>query len=351
MNGSAIARIPKQILSAIPFALRAGSLTVAFYLLFAQLPFGSSARSRAPAARTDVLDIHHLPLGDGKVSASPQRGYVMSCIAQFHGRGAQLAGPWIHGNTWDPTEKISVQGRVLWPEAAFRVTTETNDRIVTRLIHGNGLPVDTPTGTFPVAYDDPAFEIDRNPNSIVAQQIVLTLPFDPRPAAVSSCVPMGMIGVSLNGVAIFNALDDAGRDAVAHEVQDLCNGHPQMEGQYHYHGPSACLPNESANETLIGYAIDGFGIYSMYDLQGREITDADLDDCHGRSSEIDWDGSRVVMYHYVLTREYPYTIGCFRGTPAHVAGRGARGRMGPPPNGMPPGLPTYGLAPRFGPSN
>jgi hypothetical protein len=46
------------------------------------------------------------------------------------------------------------------------------------------------------------------------------------------------------------------------------------------------------------------------------IADADLDICHGRSSPISWNGQTVDMYHYVATLEYPYTIGCFRGTPA-----------------------------------
>jgi hypothetical protein len=39
------------------------------------------------------------------------------------------------------------------------------------------------------------------------------------------------------------------------------------------------------------------------------------------------------MFHYVLTREYPYTIGCFRGQPASLP------RQGPPPGrgfGPPP---------------
>jgi YHYH protein len=349
MSPRAIARIQEQLLSAIPFALRAGSLTIAFYLLFAQLPFGSSARSSVPPPRTDVLDIHHLPLGDGKISASPERGYVMPCVAEFHGRGAQVSGPWIHGDTWDLSQKLHVQGKVMWPDAEFRISLQLTGSVPARLVTGNNLPVDTPTGTFPVGYDDPAFEIDRNPNSIAAQNLSFLLPAHPAPAGSASCVPMGMIGIALNGVPIYNALDDAGRDAVAHEVQDLCSGHPQMQGQYHYHGPSPCLPNQTANETLIGYALDGFGIYSIYDAQGRELADADLDECHGRSSEIDWDGSRTVMYHYVLTREYPYTIGCFRGAPVHIAGRGARGRMGPPPNGMPG--PPYGRAPQLGPPN
>ena len=330
----------------------------AIALVFVSLLAGTITGAQATPQRTDVLDVHRLPLGDGKVSTDPRRGYVMSCRTTFRDGGAQHVGPWIHGETWDMTEKIAVQGRVNWPQATFQIRTQGADRLVSRILQGNGLPVDTPTGGFPIAHDDPAFQFDRNPNAIEPQQIVLTLPLNPEMAAASSCVPMGMIGVALNGVAIYNALDDGGRDAVAHEVLDICNGHPQMQGQYHYHGPSACLPNQTANEMLVGYALDGFGIYGMHDAQGREITDPDLDECHGRTSEVQWDGARVSIYHYVLTREYPYTIGCFRGTPVRTRGAEGRSRLGPmPPNGRPPnspppyGPPPNGPPPNFGPPN
>jgi hypothetical protein len=305
------------------------------------------AAGTAPAAahespKHDVLDIHHLPLGDGHISRTPQRGYVMACRrGPGRGRGARHAGSWIHGKTWDLTEKTQVRGRVTWPQARFSIRDVGEGRVVRR-IEGNGLPVKTPTGQFPIARSDPAHRIDPNPNAIESQHIVLTLPANPKIAREPSCVPMGMIGVALNGVAIFNAIDDAGRDAVAHEVQDLCDGHPQMRGEYHYHGPSRCLPNETANETLIGYALDGFGIYSMYDADGRELTNADLDACHGRTSTVLWNGRLVSIYHYVLTREYPYTVGCFRGTP--VADRNARR---PPPHSHrpPPGRNGFGPPP------
>lgn len=288
----------------------------------------------AVAGKHDVLDIHHLPLGDGHISTTPERGNVMSCRMGPGRGGARHVGNWIHGDTWDLTEKLHVEGKVSWPEAQFAITETSDGRIVSRIVKGNGLPVKTLTGTFPVAPDDPAYQIDRNPNSIEPQNIALTLPANPIIAAEPSCVPMGMIGVALNGVAIFNALDDGARDAVAHEVQDLCNGHPQMRGEYHYHGPSPCLPGETADEQLIGYALDGFGIYSIYDANGNELTDADLDACHGRVSKVMWNGKRVAIYHYVLTREYPYTIGCFRGTPLHLARpyRSRRGRRFPPPD-------------------
>jgi hypothetical protein len=131
---------------------------------------------------------------------------------------------------------------------------------------------------------------------------------------------MGMIGVALNGVAIFNALDEGGRDAVAHEVQDTCSGHPERQGEYHYHGPSGCIPHENEKNALIGYALDGFGIYSNTDAQGKSLTNADLDECHGTTSTVNWNGKDVSMYHYVLTNEYPYTIGCYKGTPVTTQG-------------------------------
>lgn len=104
----------------------------------------------------------------------------------------------------------------------------------------------------------------------------LTLPEMPAPASQPTCVPMGMVGFTTDGVAIYNAVDNGGIDAAAHEVQDRCNGHPQRDGQYHYHGPSPCMPNETT-PGLVGYALDGFGIYGMGDATTRRILhDEDL---------------------------------------------------------------------------
>ena len=312
------------------------------FALIAAGSFGANFVANAQSGRVDVLDPRALPLGDGRVSAEPRRGYVFSCATRFRGGGAQHAGNWIHGSTWDATAKIAIRGSVDWPNARFAVATEHGRRRIT----GNGLPINHTTGIFPVQRSDPAYLVDRNPNSIQEQQISVSLPLSPAVAATPNCVPMGMIGVALTGVAIFSALDAAGRDAVAHEVQDLCNGHPEMRGEYHYHGPTGCIPGATGSNTLVGYALDGFGIYSAYDENGRELTDADLDECHGRVSRIVWDGRETTMYHYVLTREYPYTIGCFRGTPLRVQMRfggqpqgGPRG-FGPggPPDGPPGGM-------------
>lgn len=255
------------------------------------------------------LRARELPLGDGKISTKPKVGYLMSCVQHWR-RGPMHGGPWIQGDQWNPAEKPHVEGHIAWPTHRISITVKGDERIIS----ANNLP-DHTTGVFPIQPSDPAYRYDHNPNAIRPQDILLRLPLHPQVAKQPTCVPMGMIGFSTDGVAIYNAVDDGGVDAAAHEMQDHCNGHPQHAGQYHYHSPSPCMPNEMTSG-LVGYALDGFGIYGMKDrATGRILHDDDLDACHGTTSPVMWNGKRVVMYHYVLTMEYPYTIGCFRGTP------------------------------------
>lgn len=283
--------------------------------IFKPLLASSLILSSVVVSYATSIDLTQLPLGDKKISTSPKVGYIYACPTKGGGGGAQTTGSWIHGSTWNLKEKLQVQGAVSWPSAQFTISTPTESG---RIITGNGLPVGSLTGMYPIASTDPAYQVDRNPNTITTQSISYTLPTTPKVESTPSCVPMGAIGVSLNGVAIFNALDAENRDGTANEVQDICGGHPERSGLYHYHGPSSCLPHQNENNALVGYAIDGFGIYSNRDAQGIEISTKDLDECHGTTSEVMWDGKKVSMYHYVVTQDYPYTVGCLRGK-ANVA--------------------------------
>ncbi len=272
-----------------------------------------------------------IPIGDGKVSTSPRKGYVMSCQTRFNPNapGAWQSGDWIKGNYWYPSLKPTVDGAVSWSGGGAKVKVSGAKRKIT----GKGIPTHT-TGVYPISKVDDAYKYDRNPNRIRTQKISLTLPAEPQQAARASCGPMGMIGVSLTGAAIFNALDAPGRDAVAHEIQDACSGHPERGGQYHYHGPSDCLievgRGADGHSGLIGYALDGFGIYGLSGGGGRHMSNANLDACHGHVETVVWDGKSRKMYHYHLTDEYPYTLGCFKGTPS-ASGQRQGQKSGQPP--------------------
>lgn len=274
-----------------------------------------------------LLAAQSLPLGDGHVTDHPASGNVWSCTTMFRAGGARHDGPWFHGETWNPLEKPHVEGRVMWPEATLRL--DPRDSMIA--VSGNGLPVGEPTGRFPIAPGDSVYRYDTNPNAIAAQQVAFEIPARPALASSPSCLSMGMIGFTTTGVALYNALDAAGRDAAAHEIQDLCDGHPQGAGQYHYHSSSPCLPGADA-DSLVGWALDGFPILGMRDGTGRLLTNADLDACHGRAESVTIDG-RHYDYAYRLTREYPYTLGCYRGTVSATAWHPARpaGRARPRP--------------------
>jgi len=302
---------------------RASGLVLTSAIVLAGLQGGSAAHA------------HSLPLGDGKVASSPRPGYVYSCQMSFNGRGAHRTGAWIGTSTWDPTRKPIVEGNVTWPGSAISIALEGNQRV----IRANNLPKHA-TGEFPIRPGSAAHSYDRNPNSIRAQTILLRLPAVPQVAQTPGCVPMGMIGFALSGVAIYNALDAVGRDAPAHEIQDACNGHPQRRGQYHYHNFSTCMGDKRSeaggHSSLVGYALDGFGIYGPHGVNGRVVTNADLDACHGHAHAVMWNGKPTEIYHYHLTHEYPYTIGCFRGSVGHVIAGGSSD--GPRP-GFGPGGP------------
>lgn len=272
----------------------------------------AAASPDATLAPTDEpdgeVDLTALPIGDA-ISSAPRAGAVWACQTTFGGGGASATGDWVDDDgTYDFTAKPLVDGEVDWPNE-FAIVSDGDSRSIT----GNGLP-DHVTGEYPISQDDDAYAFDRNPNSISPQDFRVTLAQNPEIAAVASCVPMGAIGVMLTGGVFFNALDAAGRDAVAFEIQDSCQGHPEMSGTYHYHSLTSCIADayNGGHSPLLGYAFDGFGLYGHQGDGGATVTNAHLGECHGHAHALDGEPD---VYHYHATWEYPYTLGCFRGTP------------------------------------
>jgi len=118
------------------------------------------------------------------------------CATQFRD-GVYHTGEWVKGGYWYPAQKIAVLGENVWANASFTVKVKDGARVVT----GNGLPVGHPTGNFPIARNDPAYQFYPNSNAISEQSVEFSLPLRPIFAAIPSCIPMGMVGVATNGVA------------------------------------------------------------------------------------------------------------------------------------------------------
>jgi hypothetical protein len=239
----------------------------------------------------------------------------------------------------------------------------------TRDLVANGIP-DHEVGTFP----NP-----DNPNTIVEQTVAASFTLDPieTDTATELGGPNGVIAFILNGVKV-----DAGTGGSCDDSGDNCslgdpsgnwsiealgqssfdfgtdnnNAHVQPDGTYHYHGiPEGYVTKRggsSSNITLIGWAADGFPIYSRYGysdaddatsavvaMQGsyqlvtevpesRPSTDdyslgtfrqdwqyvedsGDLDQCNGRFGVTPEFSEGI--YHYYATDSYPYFQRCVKG--------------------------------------
>lgn len=237
----------------------------------------------------------------------------------------QADTPWLRGDKVIISEIEKVPGNVKM-KSVFKVT-ETKS---TRTFKGNGIP-DFPIGSFPIPENSAAYkyyaalpaEGYANAAEIPAlpYDLNITLPKNPKIAAKPSCFGELTIGVALVGAAWHAevALDALGNayDPNAALPTDRCFGHPYAT-QYHVHGYSwKCMDQGKPGKPspLVGYALDGFGIYGPRGADGKLVTNAQLDECHGRVGEVMFNGKKKKMYHYVLNNEYPYSIGCFRGNP------------------------------------
>ena len=258
-------------------------------------------------------DCTKLRLGDSELTTlAPERGKLFACSGG--NPNAPGSDPsrltWIDdtNGTWNLLVKPFLPAGSFSPGIGTSAVTESGSN---RTVSGNNLPVDGKIGDWPMT-DYPALtSIDRNPGIPSANNFSFTLQLDPAEAANASCVNLGPIGMTLNGVVLYDAVDGRGNDAMAHEIIDIFGGHPAMS-DYHYHFVPERLDETTSmsngHSGLIGYIRDGFGLYGYNGVGGKELSNEDLDECHGHSET-------SLGYHYHATIEYPYTIGCYRGTP------------------------------------
>jgi hypothetical protein len=206
----------------------------------------------------------------------------------------QIAGVDTTNLTFSNTFQFGNSTFALLGNAQIAVTDEYH------VIRSNGLP------------NHETSAIPGNPNTAQAQNHTFVIPRNPQLAATPTEVPLlGSIAVAINGVPFFGPYNAQGQDAILVEVFDTCNGHAAMRGDYHYHQNPNCVYSDAAGQhsPVIGFAYDGFAIYGLQDVDGAAPTD--LDACNGHFG-ITADAPEGV-YHYHVTGDYPYVLGCYSG--------------------------------------
>jgi hypothetical protein len=244
-----------------------------------------------------------------------------------------------------------------------------------RYIKSNSIP-DHEIGQFPNR---------RNPNRMSPQDFKFRITLEPKKN--ERPTPTQLFGVAINGVPFepgtgelwngdFNWRYEALTGGMDLGV-DFNNAHVQPGGMYHYHGIPTGLVKKLNGEkkmVMVGYASDGFPIYSQYGYtdsndvksaikelkgsyrikegnrpanspggkyDGAFVQDweyveglGDLDQCNGRFGVTPEFPKGI--YHYYLTANYPFIGRCVMGTPDPSF------RKGPPPGGRPPmGRPPF----------
>jgi hypothetical protein len=167
------------------------------------------------------------------------------------------------------------------------------------------------------AYNGTNSAFAKNPNTIQSQSLTFRIPANPAPATAHQSTALGPIGVALNGVPLYNQFAGPNQP-LTNEINsfDQYNGHPQQQGQYHYHFEPLYITAQGGKATLIGFLLDGYPVYGPNE-NGAPVLETSLDVYHGHTTATSEypDG----IYHYHATSTSPYINGGqFYGTPGTV---------------------------------
>jgi len=134
------------------------------------------------------------------------------------------------------------------------------------------------------------------------------IPLHPTPAETPATTRdrflRGAIAVAVNGIPIFNPLNNRGDDAFLFGELDEFGGHCGRADDYHYHIAPVHLEKTNGKGKPIAYALDGYPIHGYEEPDGSPVEN--LDALNGHK---DANGN----YHYHATKKYPYLNGGFYG--------------------------------------
>ncbi len=124
------------------------------------------------------------------------------------------------------------------------------------------------------------------------------------PAMAKNRFLRGAIALAVNGIPIFNPLNNRGDDAYLFGELDEYGGHCGRADDYHYHIAPVHLEKIIGKGKPIAYALDGYPIYGYDEADGTRVTQLDKLNGHKDSAG---------HYHYHATKTYPYLNGGFYG--------------------------------------
>ena len=196
--------------------------------------------------------------------------------------------------------------------------------------------------------------VSKTPNALNLQEWSWAVPLNPVKAKSVTSIEnvLGTLGFTVTGIPIYgptegpSPVDQAYGDPIYNKVVDQCGGHTGGDNDYHHHAITMLQQCNLSKQTILGYAMDGFPIYTTlgcldksckktalmssgyiktgnpksnswnaYTYQ-KSTSDTVLDSCNGRTQP---DGT----YGYHVTTDFPYIIGCFTGTATLPKGRAA----------------------------
>lgn len=122
------------------------------------------------------------------------------------------------------------------------------------------------------------------------------------PLSTKTHMMKGAVAIAVNGIPIFNALNNRGEDSYLIGELDNWGGHCGRADDYHYH--AAPMHLSSTAVLPIAFALDGFAVYGSKEPDGSSMSV--LDSCHGHIGKNN-------VYHYHGTADYPYVVGAMKG--------------------------------------
>jgi hypothetical protein len=141
------------------------------------------------------------------------------------------------------------------------------------------------------------------------------------PAMLKNRFLRGAVALGVNGIPIFNPLNNRGDDTYLFGELDEYGGHCGRADDYHYHLAPVHLEKQLGKGHVIAYALDGYPVYGYAEADGSTVAKLDVLGGHKDASG---------QYHYHATKTYPYLNGGFHG---EVTER--EGQVDPQPRAQP----------------